>query len=800
MTRSLRPRPPGPLRRPRLAVAAAATWALVVVAPLPVAPVPVLADDGVTIEALASPIDPNPLDLPAVDAVLLAPDPGRSPRLLRVRAPAGEAPVLELLMSDVGGWVVADALALDTSGGGVQAIPWLVALGSDERFVAIAGGAPGSASRLTRIEVVGSRLVANVAVDVAGAIDGAGAADTDGDGRVELLLAGPPEPGSVAAVAGGCGTVLRVLDGSTLAEARRIDAGSLSLGGGALAELDGRPGLDLAATVRDTCAAGTPTGAGALDQGDLVGLRLADGTQLGAVALDPPGGGSAVPVPVQMGSGERDLVVVLDGERTVIVDPAADWTSVDALVLPSRPLGAGVVRQAGGEPAPGFALVLARRAGDRVSGLVVVDVARGSAGPEVSGGWEVTGDAVGSLPAVGVAADGGEWAVPPGWNGDVDADGCPDLVVPLLVVRCPTNAGSGPGGVAAAVRHGPAWVTTRPIAMIPGEPARLLVAASLAWDPGGNGLQDPLPLPAWAATGGWRPGPSGPFALAELPAADLTYFADFPTPVPTVDRSVGRDPLETTIAARSGDRAIVRWRPIDADQVEADVEAPRLRASLAAPLADGERALVLRSPVNRSGLSGVEDGPIRLPLADPGEVADQRAWRIDIVAVNDWGEIGGPVATHVTLDVLGPGLVVDVPVVSAPWPFKAPITGRAEPGARITLGEETAEANRVGRFELRTPLAPWPQDLVIRALDAEGNETVRRVSVMGGLDVRRLPWQAALVGLVLAAIAWTAFRGAGLRPGGDADGRQMTGAVTAEEVASATIEDLEPSDSTGRRV
>jgi hypothetical protein len=282
--------------------------------------------------------------------------------------------------------------------------------------------------------------------------------------------------------------------------------------------------------------------------------------------------------------------------------------------------------------------------------------------------------------------------------------------------------------------------------------------------------------------------------LAELSADDLTYFADFPTPVPTVDRSIGRDPLQTIVAGQSGDRFFVRWRPIGADQVEAPIDDLALSSALRQAQAPDQRALAIRSPVRSGALSGVEDGPIAVPLGPSGGADDERAWRIDIVAVNDWGEIAGPVATNVALDVLGPGLVVDVPLVSAPWPFRAPITGRAEPGAMVTLGDAAVEANRIGRFELRTSLAPWPQDLEVRAVDGEGNETVQRISVMGGLDVRRLPWQAGLAALVLAAIAWTAFRGAAARPGRGRGGGRAAGVGLSDEPPQATIEDLEPAD------
>jgi hypothetical protein len=254
------------------------------------------------------------------------------------------------------------------------------------------------------------------------------------------------------------------------------------------------------------------------------------------------------------------------------------------------------------------------------------------------------------------------------------------------------------------------------------------------------------------------------FALGELRASELLYFSSFPRPGPTIDPTTGRE-LEAAVAGSAGDRLLSSVVRIDRLQHETSEPEPQdLRFYLwREPISETQS--ILRTPVTSRSLSGVEKRAAVVPLpGEPLRGADPAAdqfWRIEVVALNDWGEISDPTAGDVSLDLTGPALRIDVPFISAPWPFAAPLEGVTEARGDVELvGVETVRANRVGGFQVRTTLAPWPQDLEFRSTDGDGNVTVRRVSVMGGVDVRRLPWQAIFVLTVIVATIYAALRDA----------------------------------------
>jgi hypothetical protein len=64
-----------------------------------------------------------------------------------------------------------------------------------------------------------------------------------------------------------------------------------------------------------------------------------------------------------------------------------------------------------------------------------------------------------------------------------------------------------------------------------------------------------------------------------------------------------------------------------------------------------------------------------------------------------------------------------------------------------------------GPFEVRTQLAPWPQTLEVTAVDQSGNTTTTRVSVMGGVDLRKLPWPEIAAVTIIAAVLVSSLRG-----------------------------------------
>jgi hypothetical protein len=242
--------------------------------------------------------------------------------------------------------------------------------------------------------------------------------------------------------------------------------------------------------------------------------------------------------------------------------------------------------------------------------------------------------------------------------------------------------------------------------------------------------------------------------LSEVRAADAVYFGEFPVPRPTIERG----PVQaqaTDLPGFTGVRVLVRATAIDPD-APPNHDAPTLDAFLHDPVAPRERIGVARIPVPPGAESGRDGSFVRLDLGDvesPDGLSPSR-WIVTVAQINDWGEIAGPVRQTIELDADGPSLVIEVPFLSAPWPFEATIHGRSEPQITVfggTAGPVTAD--RRGRFELRTQLAPWPQTLELAAVDETGNRTTKRFTVVGGVDYRSFPWAAILaVALLLGAI------------------------------------------------
>ena len=340
--------------------------------------------------------------------------------------------------------------------------------------------------------------------------------------------------------------------------------------------------------------------------------------------------------------------------------------------------------------------------------------------------------------------------MPQAWIGDIDADGCAEILAPLLIAEC---AGSD----SASMRDGATWMATRPIAVFNARSRReLLIAATVAWHPTDGAPRAATPA-ATGRPGAWRHGPSVEFVLSEVRAADAVYFGDFPVPRPTIERG----PVQaqaTDLPGFTGVRVLVRATAIGPD-APPDRDAPTLDHFLHDAVAPRERIGVARIPVPAGAESGRDGSFVRLPLGDvesPDGLPPSR-WIVTIAQINDWGEIAGPVRQTIELDADGPSLVIEIPFLSAPWPLEATIHGRSEPQISVLGGSAgTVATDRRGRFELRTQLAPWPQTLELTAVDETGNRTTRRFTVVGGVDYRSFPWAAILaVALLVGAILST---------------------------------------------
>jgi hypothetical protein len=169
-----------------------------------------------------------------------------------------------------------------------------------------------------------------------------------------------------------------------------------------------------------------------------------------------------------------------------------------------------------------------------------------------------------------------------------------------------------------------------------------------------------------------------------------------------------------------------------------------------------------------------------------GAVANQ--WTITVAALDASGTLSTPVQAVAALDRDAPPLKLEAPTFSAPWPFTATVHGTSEGGSTVSL--TTAAGSPVvvaadGTYELPVQLTPWPQDVGVIAVDTAGNETRLTQSMMGGVDLRGLPWPAIGVVVVLVAVFLSSIRGV---RGGSRQVRPI--AVDATDESVTVIEEL----------
>ncbi|MDP9482028.1 MAG: hypothetical protein M3P84_02265, partial [Chloroflexota bacterium] len=607
--------------------------------------------------------------------------------------------------------------------------------------------------------------------------------DVDGDGSAELVLTGR----SSAFRPANCGgSLLEVLDGRSLASRLTVRLAGLDVAGGAIGRLDGS-GQDLIAYGRRPCQSTAGPGS---DRLIVVDLRTGSSRPVldrAPTAVAPAvAGGPWMPLLVDLDGDGLDEAIVRQEGRTVLLDPARDWR-VEVLAVNAIPLA--VTRTPGQPP-----LVALYRpvsvVGDPAVELVRIDRTR-PGGPlavtdESSMPIGPAGRSSLTLPEVELATDPG--APPPAWLGDLDGSGCLVVVVPRATFqRC-----AGQRSVWEP-QNGPAWTMTAPlIAYDSAGGRRLLVAGGLAWSTGSGSLAVPAPLAATTAAGGWRSAPSSPFALEELDADDIRYFGTYPSPIVDIDPNVSdRDAPGMILGGTGGDRVFIRLVP--EGPTDAAGPLPVAPGSTGADAVTAGHYLVTPPepgygrvaflPVSPARTAGASRGSVWVALPKPGEPGASvptigpvdplaeptlaAAWRVEALGINGFGEVSMISVGRVSLDRSGPNVAVDPPFVSAPWPFSAPISGTTERGARVRLAGGTfVDTASNGTFVLRAQLAPWPQDLVIDAIDEHGNVSSQTLSVVGGVDYRRLPWQALVITAILLGAAITTWRGpAALRRG-----------------------------------
>lgn len=716
------------------------------------------------------------------DVALLDRDgPDDAPRLLVVDAtePVPGVRRLSILRRD-SAWGVVSEIGVDVGASGLD--PWLVGLGPDRfALLAVSAGSDDTIVVGLRTDAGAGRneLAETGRTRLPTPVTDAGAADVDGDGTTELVLA----VARTIREGGTCqDSILWVLDGSSLATRAVHRAPGRRLASGVIGRWDDIAGDDLLAYAYDDCPAGPDTLSGA----SLIALRLSDGGSI----LDRPDlvpiVSAWLPPPVRLdldGTGTHEVLAMI-GDGLAVLDPAADWRStvLDAgqavpVVAADRaePDGAGVrVAWIRLDQEMGPATTIVRR--DPRDAIVRDDPDR-----LVDGDVDISRVESGLRE---VLAAGRRQTPASGWIGATREEGCPDLLLPGAALVC--------GEV--AMRAGAAWNGTRPLTvLLDGTDRRLLVAAGLTLDTEVPLVRTPTP---WATgpAGWWRHGASGSFALAELSAGDATYYREFPVPRSSLERTTAPD-ATTAVPGFTGVRLFVM-----VDALGPDAPDPRddvgLDAFVAEPAPGGTPVDVLRIPVPPGVEAGREGGFARVSLGDvtldDGTRADR--WSIALVPINDWGEIGSVASGVVIRDAIGPSLVIEAPFSTAIWPFPASIPGAAEPRSRVAVvGLGPVQLDRRGQFTIQTPLAPWPQTLVVTATDASGNVTRREVSVIGGLDYRRFPWaNIVAAGLVIAVVASGLVGDRWRRAGGRRVAAPRRPAYAIDDDPVAEMEDLPP--------
>jgi hypothetical protein len=374
------------------------------------------------------------------------------------------------------------------------------------------------------------------------------------------------------------------------------------------------------------------------------------------------------------------------------------------------------------------------------------------------------------------------------WFGGIVDAACPDLTLPGVIMRCDSDH----------LRPGPAWLATRPIgALTVGTRRLVLVAAGLDWQPTSGVPASPSPV-ASGPPGWWRHGPSSTFAIAEIAADDIVSRPASDPAAVTIDPVTTKDG-STTVAGRSGTRLFAALAPLVEGQANL-AAAGDARVTLSTGAGLGGRFDVVRLPVSPGQQSGQDDSSVGLTIGDlPGPNGQPVVrWSMNTVLIDDLGEWGQPFAQILTRDATGPTVTLDEPFTSPVWPFRAELGGVAESGSKVRVdGVGDVAVDRLGRFTFETQLAPWPQTLRVTATDVAGNDTVSEVSVIGGIDYRRLPWAGigAAVLLVVVGARGLFGRGAG-RPAGIEPTRWSTGSI--DDASGPEIEELPPGSGLAR--
>jgi len=650
-------------------------------------------------------------------------------------------------------WTIQAQVAADLSASFDGGSPWLVQLapGSFE----IIAGTSDQQTVVTRVRVAAGALAVDPPTVLGLSTSDAGAADVTGDGVPDLVLAGyvgagttDCPPAALAAVSGRDST-LAFLQPIRLPGVKN----NVRLAGAALGEWDDVPGTDLLANVFEACVSVLDN----VEPHHLTVIRLSDGTVV-ADHLTPVSemlGASpwpSKPLVLDVDGDDRNEAVIATDAGLQIVDPRDGFRSVP---IPGRRAVPLAARSTPG--VPGMSVSWLESTGDasppfgtarvvRVDGRI--QVAQRSVQPFPDGSASDARDAALSLEN---AAFGQQPLYAP--IGDIDADGCADIVIPLAWIGC----GSEP-------RPGPSWLATRPLGLVgPSSDRRVLVAAGLDWFPySGGGASVPSPAAAGPA-GAWRSGSSGRFMLVEVPPTAITSGSHVAVGQPQIGRTASQDGV-IDLRWPPGTHLLVRAAPVT-ETIPATHSSSLTTAAgfLHTDVLDGEfSGLVI--PDDSGGAGGTPSstswrfdllGGVRTP-----EGASVGSWIVTAAALDATGALSEPVQASASIDRVAPTASLDAPPLSLPWPFGTTLHGRTEAGASVSLpGASPVVVGPDGAFELPTQLAPWPQAIEVSVTDPAGNVGLANVTAMGGADLQGVPWPAIGALLVLIGAGLSSVRG-----------------------------------------
>ena len=168
-------------------------------------------------------------------------------------------------------------------------------------------------------------------------------------------------------------------------------------------------------------------------------------------------------------------------------------------------------------------------------------------------------------------------------------------------------------------------------------------------------------------------------------------------------------------------------------------------------------------------------------------------WAMQVVPINDWGEVGFPVVRTIVRDAVGPTLNMEDTFHESGLavPGTAPRTVRARfvGQHRRRRGDPGRRARTVhGRDPPRSvaPDDPAHRDRLIgQCLD-------REFSIVGGVDYRRFPWALIAALALLGVVAARGLVAARVGPGPAQSRRLAWSTGTLDEASMPEIEDLPP--------